>query len=136
MQTKINVLKFAKELRDRMKELQAKHKKDLAKYNKDVASWKISMAAWCRAEGPKRVERITLKELADRQGRYGRDSMGIDVDTFFAGAPRPPRRPETEQINLIRSTLRHLAITGRDTVSLDTSEVGKLLGERGSEDDD
>ena len=135
MQTKLNVLKFAATLRGRMKELQAQHKKDIAKYNKDVASWKVAMNAWLREIGPKHIERITMSELQ----RYDDDRFnrpGFSMEIFFAGAPRPPKRPETKQINDIRNTLRHLAITGRDQVTLDTTEVGKLLGVKDAEDDD
>jgi hypothetical protein len=135
MQTKINVLKFAAELRKRMKELQEQHKKDLGAYNSAIHDWRLDMTSWLKEHGAKRVARITLEELFNREGRnYG--GAGFDASLFFAGAPRPPKRPSTQQVKDIRNTLRHLAITGRDQVTLDTKEVGKLLGTHDPDDDD
>jgi hypothetical protein len=128
MQTKIKTTVYAKQLRAKLKELEAKRKKDLADYKTNFETWRVRLVEWLRTNGVKRVDVITMTEVKNHTNKYHR-SVRFDTSAFFAGAPEPPTYPSDKQIRDIKALLRHLGITGQQTINVTTEDVARHLGD-------
>ncbi len=132
METTVKVVPFSKRLQARLKELKAQRGPALKKFNADFTKWKQDLALWTMRNAKKKVENITIDEV--REARRYRDSdPGFTASHFFIGAPKPPAYPSDKPIREIQRTLRHMAITGQETMRVSSSDIEKWFPE---EDDD
>ena len=123
MESMMKATTYAKELRAKLKQLQARKPILVANHKKKVAAWRKALTKWVLENAERRVNAITNLE---RYERYG---------NFFDGAPKPPKEPDFKQIHDIQHLLRHLGITGQQTVKVSTADVARLLGDSGVDDD-
>ncbi len=131
MDTQIKTTVYAAKLRKRLAELKTKREKDLAAYKTGVVAWRKAMTKWITANAKARVDAVSAAEL--KGANYYHRGLDINASKFFAGCPQPPPYPDDKQIREITSLLRHLGITGQETVRISTSDVEKYLG--GGEED-
>ncbi len=126
MDTQIKTTVYAAKLRKRLAELKTKREKDLAAYKTGVVAWRKAMTKWLTTNAKARVDAVTVTQLKEDR-RYNRGAP-FDTGLFFAGCPQPMAYPDDKQIREITSLLRHLGITGQETVRISTSDVEKYLG--------
>jgi hypothetical protein len=129
MQTKIKTKTYAARLRAKLKELQEKRPAELASYKKALDAWRKDLKKWIADNAEQRVDKIKI----DKTERYFGDRIRFNTSSFFVGAPVPPVYPSDKQIRDIRNLLRHLGITGQETITVSTEDVARYLGE-GEED--
>ncbi len=128
MYSKIKATTFAAKLRKRLAELKSKRQKDLDAHSSAVEQWRKDMETWITAHLKKRVAAINVSALRKCESRYG-DGPHFDKSAFFAGAPETPKYPSDEKVRKIQSLLRHIGITGQETVQVSTDEVDALFGD-------
>lgn len=131
MITKMKVKPFAAKLRKRLAELKAQRTKDVAAYTAKAETWRREMVTWVTANAKQRIAGITNADLRRHESSYG--GVHFNAAGFFAGAPQPPTYPSDKQIRKVESLLRHLGITGQETVQMSTEEVEALMGPTASE---
>jgi hypothetical protein len=119
---------FAKKLRAQLVRLKAKREKDLAAYKRDVALWRKAFPKWVAANVASRTEKLTAGEIREVP-RYGNSRFAGFSAALLQGAPEPPAYPDGKPIAKIQALLRHLGITGQETVRISTSEALALLGD-------
>jgi hypothetical protein len=124
---------YAKQLRELLVVLKKKRIIDLKKYNTDVGTWRKDLHKWLDREAYDIIAKITNSELQGIDRRYGRNEPGFDTDLFFIGAPKPPVYPSDKTIRSIQSQLRHLAITGQNTIKVSENDTKQFFW---SEDED
>ena len=132
METKMKSTDYAKKLQVRVKILKSRRTAELAAFDKAVKAWRVAFVKWLRVKGPERVKQVTVEEIQEN-ARY-RGDLSIDTRRFFSGAPTPPRYPDGKIIRKIEGMLRHLAITGQQTVIVHSSDVEELMVDGEKED--
>ncbi len=126
METVMKVTKYAALLRARVAVLKEERVRDMAKFKVDFIEWKKALAAWIGKNYGDRVEAIK------KDSNYYR--MDFDYQEFFLGAPLRPMEPDDKVIGQIRALLRHLSITGQESVHVSTDDIVKFgLGKVGDE---
>ena len=133
MDTKIKATVYAAKLRKRLAELKAQREKNLADYKTNVDAWRKDMAKWLIANAKQKVDAISSANLKKERNSYY-SGPGFDTGDFFKGAPAVPTYPRDKQIRDIQNLLRHLGITGQETVNVSTSDVARYLGEEEGEE--
>jgi hypothetical protein len=135
MQTKIKATVYAAKLRKRLAELKKQRPVDLAAHKTAVEAWRKALTLWILHNAKARVDAITAKQITDHSARAPRWHLDAErvLMPSFDGAPEPPVYPDDRQIRDITAMLRHLGITGQETILVSTEDVTKYLGE-GSED--
>ena len=124
---------YAKKLREHLAVLKKKRIIDLKKYNTDVDTWRKDLHKWIDREAYDIITKIANSELQDVDRRYARNEAGFDTMRFFIGAPKPPVYPSDKAIRSIQSQLRHIAITGQNTIKVSESDTKQFFGD---EEDD
>jgi len=127
MITKIKAKVYAAKLRKRLAALKAERPKQLQEYKDGMAKWRKDMKKWVSEHGAKRVDGLKV----EKESRSWRNDIRFNTGEFFSGAPMPPVWPDDKQIREIQALLRHLAITGQQTVQVSTADVASYLGEPG-----
>lgn len=135
METTVKVTVFAKKLRIRLKTLSANRERAIEKYSKDYVTWKKDLKKWILENYIVQVDAITIKDTRDARSYRYSSSPGFDTSSFFLKAPKPPIYPSDKPIREIRRVLRHLGITGQQTVRVCTEDMSKYFEEEKEEDD-
>lgn len=135
MDTTIKVTLYLNSLQARLTELKT-DAQALAAYKVDLVKWRQSLADWLTENAKARIDAITVNELKEKQHRnYRLSDPHFLTDNFFRGCPDAPSYPDDKQIRDITALLRHLSITGQETVKVSTSDVERYLGDFGKIDD-
>ncbi len=129
MQTKIKATAYAAKLRAKLAALKAQRPKDQEAYKKALLVWRADLKKWLAEQGPKRVDAAK----PERTNRWGSSLARFDGSDFFAGAPVPPVAPDGKQIRDIQHLLRHLGLTGQETILVSTEDVARYLGDEKEE---
>lgn len=124
MEARMKTSVLATKLRARLVVLKKDHAVSVAKYDAAFEQWKTDVAAWAQRDMPARVAALKKSEVVV----YSRSAL---PESVFRGIPTPPPIPSRERIEKIQKTLRFVALTGQQTISVSQREVDDWLGNGG-----
>lgn len=124
MQTKIKTKVYAARLRKKLEALEKDRPHLVQAYRADVDLWRKDMVSWLTKGADERVKSIKLSKARTYNGK-----PHVDTSAFFRGMPEAPKWPSDKQIREIRAVLRHLGITGQETITVSTEDVSRYLGD-------